>query len=72
MITALVAVALLVVTAGFLAAAETALTNVPRVRAIALVEAEERGAEREVHDAGDLALARLLDAHLARHHVCVR
>jgi CBS domain containing-hemolysin-like protein len=43
---AVIAVVLLVGTAAFLAAAETALTNVPRVRAIALVEAEERGAER--------------------------
>jgi len=45
-ITAVVAVVLLVITAGFLAAAETALTNVPRVRAIALTESDEKGAER--------------------------
>jgi CBS domain containing-hemolysin-like protein len=45
-ITAIIAVVFLVASAAFLAAAETALTNVPRVRAIALVEAEERGAER--------------------------
>jgi putative hemolysin len=45
-ITSVVAVVFLVATAAFLAAAETALTNVPRVRAIALVEAEERGAAR--------------------------
>ena len=46
MIAAVVAVVVLVATAAFLAAAETSLTNVPRVRAIALVESEERGAER--------------------------
>jgi putative hemolysin len=45
-ITAVVAVVLLVITAGFLAAAETALTNVPRVRAIALAESDEKGADR--------------------------
>jgi magnesium and cobalt exporter, CNNM family len=45
-ITAVVAVLLLIATAAFLAAAETSLTNVPRVRAIALVESEEKGAER--------------------------
>jgi putative hemolysin len=45
-ITAFIAVVVLVATAGFLAAAETALTNVPRVRAMALVDAEEKGAER--------------------------
>ena len=46
MITAIVALVLLVITAGFLAAAETALTNVPRVRAIALAETDEKGADR--------------------------
>src|SRR5688572_30536207 len=35
---------MLVATAAFLAAAETSLTNLPRVRAIALVEEEQRGA----------------------------
>ena len=44
MIAAVVAVVVLVATAAFLAAAETALTNIPRVRAIALVEEEHRGA----------------------------
>ena len=44
MITSIVAVVLLVATAAFLAAAETSLTNVPRVRALALSESEERGA----------------------------
>ena len=44
MVTTLVAVALLVGLAAFLAAAETALTNIPRVRAIALVEEGHRGA----------------------------
>jgi putative hemolysin len=48
-ITAFIAVAILVATAAFLAAAETALTNVPRVRAMALVDAEEKGAERLLH-----------------------
>jgi len=43
-ITSIVAVVLLVATAAFLAAAETSLTNVPRVRALALSESEERGA----------------------------
>jgi CBS domain containing-hemolysin-like protein len=41
---AVVAVVVLVATAAFLAAAETALTNLPRVRAIALVEEDQRGA----------------------------
>jgi CBS domain containing-hemolysin-like protein len=44
MILALLAIVVLVATAAFLAAAETSLTNVPRVRAIALVESGERGA----------------------------
>ena len=44
MIAAVVAVVVLVATAAFLAAAETSLTNIPRVRAIALVEEERRGA----------------------------
>ncbi|MCU1379804.1 MAG: hypothetical protein JWN29_2787 [Acidimicrobiales bacterium] len=44
MVWAVVAVVLLVATAAFLAAAETALTNLPRVRAIALVEEEQKGA----------------------------
>jgi putative hemolysin len=44
MILAVVAVVVLLGTAAFLAAAETALTNIPRVRAIALVEEDERGA----------------------------
>jgi putative hemolysin len=44
MILAVVAVVVLLATAAFLAAAETALTNIPRVRAIALVEEDERGA----------------------------
>jgi CBS domain containing-hemolysin-like protein len=43
-ITAVIAVIVLVATAAFLAAAETSLTNIPRVRAIALVEEERRGA----------------------------
>jgi CBS domain containing-hemolysin-like protein len=43
-ILAVVAVVVLVATAAFLAAAETALTNLPRVRAIALVEEHHRGA----------------------------
>jgi CBS domain containing-hemolysin-like protein len=43
-IAAVVAVVVLVATAAFLAAAETSLTNIPRVRAIALVEEERRGA----------------------------
>jgi CBS domain containing-hemolysin-like protein len=45
LIGAVTAVVLLVATAAFLAAAETALTNIPRVRAIALVEEERKGAE---------------------------
>ena len=44
MILAVIAVVVLVATAAFLAAAETALTNLPRVRAIALVEEDHRGA----------------------------
>ena len=44
MIAAVAAVVMLVATAAFLAAAETSLTNLPRVRAIALVEEERRGA----------------------------
>jgi CBS domain containing-hemolysin-like protein len=44
MIGAVTAVVLLVATAAFLAAAETALTNLPRVRAIALVEEDAKGA----------------------------
>ena len=52
MILAIVAVVLLMATAAFLAAAETALTNIPRVRAIALVEEDRKGAP---------ALLRLLD-----------
>jgi CBS domain containing-hemolysin-like protein len=44
MLYAIVAVVVLVATAAFLAAAETALTNLPRVRAIALVEEEAKGA----------------------------
>ena len=44
MITAVVAVVVLVATAALLAAAETSLTNIARVRAIALVEEERRGA----------------------------
>src|SRR5438105_13511854 len=44
MILAIVAVVLLMATAAFLAAAETALTNIPRVRAIALVEEDRKGA----------------------------
>ncbi|MCU1374184.1 MAG: hypothetical protein JWO68_1470 [Actinomycetia bacterium] len=44
MVWAVVAVVLLVATAAFLAAAETALTNLPRVRAIALVEEDRKGA----------------------------
>ena len=44
MITSLVAVVVLVGAAAFLAATETALTNIPRVRAIALVEEGQRGA----------------------------
>jgi putative hemolysin len=43
-ITAIAAVVMLVATAAFLAAAETSLTNLPRVRAIALVEEDRRGA----------------------------
>jgi putative hemolysin len=49
MIGAITAVVLLVATAAFLAAAETALTNLPRVRAIALVEEDRKGAERLLH-----------------------
>lgn len=52
MIAAAAAVALLVAAAAFLAAAETALTNIPRVRALALVEEGRRGAA---------SLARLLE-----------
>jgi putative hemolysin len=45
MVAAIVAVVVLVLTGGFLAAAETALTNIPRVRALALVEEGRRGAD---------------------------
>jgi CBS domain containing-hemolysin-like protein len=48
-IAAVVAVVVLVATAAFLAAAETSLTNLPRVRAIALVEEEQRGAAALLH-----------------------
>jgi CBS domain containing-hemolysin-like protein len=44
MIWAIASVVVLVATAALLAAAETALTNLPRVRAIALVEEDAKGA----------------------------
>jgi CBS domain containing-hemolysin-like protein len=52
MIWALTAVVALVAMAAFFAAAETALTNIPRVRAVAMAEEDVKGAE---------ALLRVLD-----------